>query len=100
MPLNQSDRIRTLSIISVSTPRAFSLSRSQRRSPSIRSIAIAPSRVASSAAWLVKVPRGDEQAFVGAPLQRPAKIPDILGTDAPLPTLALEVDLKRYKVDA
>ena len=48
--LNQSDRICTLSVISTSTPRRFSLSRSQRRSPSMRSIAIAPSRVASSEA--------------------------------------------------
>ena len=48
MPSNQSGRIRTSSIISVSTPSSFPLRRSQRRSPSIRSIAIAPSRVASS----------------------------------------------------
>ena len=47
---NQSAWIRTFSIISVATPSSFSLSRSHRRSPSIKSIAIAPSRVASSEA--------------------------------------------------
>ena len=38
---------------------------------------------------------GSHRPLSARPCNAPAKIPNLLGTDAPLPTFALEIDLKR-----
>src|SRR5260370_1763506 len=91
---NHSGSIVTSSTILVATPSLRFFKRSQRRSPSIRSIGGAPSRVASFFASAVNVPVVINNPLSVRTNHRPAKIPDGAGGNAAFVLLALAVDLE------